>query len=32
MDVLVLQDCVLMKSDQPALGDDVAWRDLYELD
>ena len=32
MDVLVLQDCTLMKSDQPPLDDDVDWRDLYELD
>ncbi len=32
MDVLVLQDCILMKSDQPPLGDDVDWRDIYDLD
>ncbi len=32
MDVLVLEDCVLMKPEQPELSDDVDWRDLYELD
>jgi carbamoyltransferase len=32
MDVLVLEDCILFKEDQPALADDVDWRDLYELD
>jgi len=32
MDVLVLEDCVLLKTEQPELQDDVDWRDLYELD
>ena len=32
MDVLVLEDCVLYKEEQPALKDDVDWRKLYELD
>ena len=32
MDVLVLEDCILMKPEQPELGNDVDWRDLYELD
>ena len=32
MDVLVLGNHVLLKSEQPALSDDVDWRDLYELD
>ena len=32
MDVLVLEDCVLRKQDQPALPDDGAWKQEYELD
>jgi len=32
MDVLVLEDCVLLKQQQPALEEDVDWRELYELD
>ncbi len=32
MDVLVLEDLVLTKAEQPALKDDVNWRDIYALD
>ena len=32
MDMLVLEDCVLRKADQPALPDDDNWQDEYELD
>ena len=32
MDVLVLEDCVLVKEEQTPLADDVNWRDLYALD
>ena len=32
MDVLVLEDCVLLKDEQPELQEDVDWRELYELD
>ncbi|NKB87353.1 MAG: hypothetical protein GKS06_03940 [Acidobacteria bacterium] len=32
MDVLVLEDCILLKEDQDPLDDDIDWRDLYELD
>ncbi len=32
MDVLVLEDCVLLKERQAELKEDVDWRDLYELD
>jgi carbamoyltransferase len=32
MDALVLENCVLHKEQQPALKDDVNWRDQFELD
>jgi carbamoyltransferase len=32
MDVLVLEDLVLYKQEQPPLKEDVDWRQLYELD
>lgn len=32
MDVLVLEDCVLHKDEQPPLHDDVDWREVYGLD
>jgi carbamoyltransferase len=32
MDALVLEDCVLYKEEQPPLGDDVDWRNQFELD
>ncbi len=32
MDYLVLENCVLRKSDQPAWEDDGSWRDEFELD
>jgi carbamoyltransferase len=32
MDVLVLEDCILHKSEQPPLEGDEDWRKLYELD
>lgn len=32
MDALVLEDCLLLKEEQPPLKDDVNWRDMYELD
>ena len=32
MDMLVLEDCVLYKKDQPPFEDDESWRDRYELD
>jgi len=32
MDALVLEDCVLLKEEQPPLGEDVDWRSQYELD
>ncbi|NVN88999.1 MAG: carbamoyltransferase [Desulfuromonadales bacterium] len=32
MDVLVLENCVLLKEDQSALANDVNWREQYELD
>ena len=32
MDVLVLEDLVLYKEEQPALEGDKDWRELYELD
>ena len=32
MDVLVLEDCILYKEEQPKLKDDVDWRKIYELD
>jgi carbamoyltransferase len=32
MDVLVLEDCILLKSEQPELEEDEDWRQLYDLD
>ena len=32
MDALVLEDCVLLKEEQPPLASDTDWRTLYELD
>jgi carbamoyltransferase len=32
MDVLVLENCVLLKEEQPPLKDDVDWRSQYGLD
>jgi carbamoyltransferase len=32
MDLLVLEDCILRKADQPAFEDDEDWRTRYELD
>jgi carbamoyltransferase len=32
MDALVLEDCVLLKPEQPPLTDDVDWRTQYGLD
>ncbi len=32
MDMLVLQDCILIKEEQPAAENDDAWKQEYELD
>ncbi|MDZ4785393.1 MAG: carbamoyltransferase [bacterium] len=32
MDALVLEDCILLKEEQPKLANDTNWRDQYELD
>jgi len=32
MDVLVLEDCILYKTEQPKFEDNQNWRDEYELD
>ena len=32
MDMLVLEDCVLTKTDQPVMATDESWRTEYELD
>lgn len=32
MDVLVLENCILYKEEQPVLLNDVNWREQYELD
>jgi len=32
MDALLLEDCLLVKSEQPPWTEDVDWRQLYELD
>jgi carbamoyltransferase len=32
MDALLLENCLLLKEEQPALKDDVDWRKQYELD
>jgi carbamoyltransferase len=32
MDALLLEDCLLLTSEQPEWTEDVDWRQLYELD
>jgi carbamoyltransferase len=32
MDMLVLEDCILLKKDQPAVESDESWKQEYELD
>lgn len=32
MDILVLEDCILFKKDQPPLIEEKDWRKMYELD
>ncbi|MBW3572781.1 MAG: carbamoyltransferase [Gemmatimonadetes bacterium] len=32
MDVLVLEDCILWKDEQPAVANDDSWKEEYELD
>jgi carbamoyltransferase len=32
MDALVIEDCVLLKEEQPELKDDADWQAMYELD
>jgi carbamoyltransferase len=32
MDLLVLEDCLLWKDEQPAFHDDDDWESEYELD
>ena len=32
MDVLVLEDCVLLKEEQPELKEGKDWRKIYQLD
>jgi carbamoyltransferase len=32
MDALVLENCLLLKSEQPELERDESWRDEFELD
>lgn len=32
MDILVLENCILYKDEQPELSDDKDWRNIYELD
>lgn len=32
MDALVLEDCILLKEEQPPLDGDADWRTIYELD
>lgn len=32
MDVLVLEDCILYKEEQPRFEEETDWRNLYELD
>jgi len=32
MDALMLEDCLLLKEDQPPLQEEGDWRELYELD
>jgi carbamoyltransferase len=32
MDMLVLEDCVLLKEDQPEFARDDLWKQEYELD
>jgi len=32
MDALVLEDCLLLKEEQPEMPDDDSWKEEYELD
>jgi hypothetical protein len=32
MDILVMEDCILYKADQPEWKDDEDWIDAFELD
>ena len=32
MDLLVLEDCILLKEDQPQIHEEKDWRETYELD
>jgi carbamoyltransferase len=32
MDVLVLEDCILLKTEQPAFAEQGDWREVFELD
>lgn len=32
MDVLVLENCILYKEEQPSYSEEIDWRSLYELD
>ncbi len=32
MDMLVLEDCILLKEDQPQMHEEKDWRETYELD
>jgi carbamoyltransferase len=32
MDLLVLEDCILLKEDQPQMHEEKDWRETYELD
>jgi carbamoyltransferase len=32
MDALILEDCLLLKAEQPEAPDDESWKDEYELD
>jgi carbamoyltransferase len=32
MDLLVLEDCLVWRKDQPKFDDDENWRNTYELD
>ena len=32
MDVLIIENCVLLKADQPPFNEEGDWREQYELD
>jgi carbamoyltransferase len=32
MDVLVLENCILLKEEQPEFVEDIEWKQVYELD